>query len=62
MRIWQLTLTPAPGERAMTRAVGHDELVELLRSVAAGEVPSGAELAVEEVAVRGSTPELALAG
>ncbi len=51
MRTWQLTLTPAPGEEPITRTVDHDEMVEAVRALMAGEYPAASELAVDEIAV-----------
>ena len=42
---WKLTLTN-PGEPALSRAVGHHEMLEPLESVASGDVPSEAEVRV----------------
>ena len=57
MRTWQLTLTPAPGEAPITRTVDHDEMLDALRALMAGEYPGGSELAVDEIAL----PQPALA-
>lgn len=46
MRTYQLTLTPAPGEPAITRTVDGDGLVDVLQSLSAGEIPGDAELSV----------------
>ncbi len=44
-RAWKLTLT-TPGEPARSRVDGHHEMLEVLESVASGDVPSEAEVRV----------------
>jgi len=49
-RAWHLTLTPAPGEQPVTRTVDHDEMLDALRGLMAGEYPPASELAVSRAA------------